>query len=792
VANERCMKVDLGDRSYNIHIGSGIIETTGDIISEFGKGFKIALVTDSNVNLIHGNRMVSIIEKSGFSVVVIEVPAGESSKSMAMLQYIYEQLILNNFTRKDLLIAFGGGVVGDLAGFAASTYMRGIKFIQIPTTLLAQIDSSVGGKVAVNLKVAKNIVGNFYQPLAVISDIDFLQTLKPEFVRDGLAEVVKYSVLRAGWLFDTINKLKKPEDIFNYIEEVVYQCCDIKRGIVERDETESGERMLLNLGHTFGHCVESYFNYERYTHGEGVAIGLYEITRFGENEGLSRKGLANEISEILLRLELPICVLDIAPNDLYKSLSADKKGFGDNISLIIPTDIGNCIIIDRKKKNVIKVINDNVLYPVNINITPSYLKGIVVVPPSKSVAHRAIICAALAEGRSVIENIDFSQDILATLDCVRNIGAEVVIQGNTLIINNNGPIINNGTMKFKCGESGSTLRFMIPIVAALGIKGHFTGEGKLALRPLTEYLRIFEEKGIKCKSEDGLPLEINGRLLGGEYQLKGDISSQFISGLLFALPLVQENSIIKLTTSLESLGYVLLTINALKLAGINVLHEKDQNTGFDIFKIQGKQKYANFNYKIEGDYSQAAFWLVAGAIGNDIWLDGLDEKSQQGDKEILTILKAVGANILRQGNLIKAEKRELKAFSIDVSQIPDLVPALAVLAAFCQGESCLYNGSRLRLKESDRLYTTRMSLNALGAIIKEDGDSLIIVGSDGLDGGHAEAYNDHRIAMALGIAASLCSSNVEIDGANCIKKSYPSFWKDFVSLGGIVNEWNIR
>lgn len=790
--NERCMKVDLGDRSYNIHIGSGIIETAGDIISKFGKGYKIALVTDSNVNLIHGKRMVSIIEKSGFSVVVIEVPAGESSKSLAMLQYIYEQLILNNFTRKDLLIAFGGGVIGDLAGFAASTYMRGIKFIQIPTTLLAQIDSSVGGKVAVNLKGAKNIVGSFYQPIAVISDIDFLQTLKPEFVRDGLAEVVKYGILRGGWLFDIINKLKKPNDIFDFIEEVVYQCCDIKRGIVERDETESGERMLLNLGHTLGHCVESYFNYERYTHGEGIAIGLYEIAKYGEAEGLSRMGLANEIADILQRLELPIRVSDIEPNNLYKSLSADKKGFGDSISLIIPKDIGNCIIIDRKKEDVMKAINSNAFCLVNIKITPSFLKGTVVVPPSKSVAHRVIICAALAEGRSIIENIDLSQDILATLDCVGKIGADIAIEGNTIIINNKGPIINKGKINFNCGESGSTLRFMIPIVAALGIKGNFTGEGKLTSRPITEYIKVFDQKGIKYKCENGLPLEINGNLKGGEYSLKGDVSSQYVSGLLFALPLVQEDSILKLTTPLESLGYVLLTINALKLAGIKVLHEKDKNTGFDVFKIQGKQKYNNFKYKIEGDYSQAAFWLVAGALGNDIWLDGLDVKSQQGDKEILTILEMVGAKILRQGNLIKAEKGKLKAFKADVSQIPDLVPVLAVLAAFCQGETCLFNGARLRIKESDRLYTIRMSLNSLGAILKEDGDNLIIIGRDALDGGRSEAYNDHRIAMALGIAASLCRSNVEIAGANCIKKSYPSFWNDYVSLGGILNEWNIR
>ncbi|MDR0286786.1 MAG: 3-dehydroquinate synthase, partial [Clostridiales bacterium] len=276
------LRVNLGNRSYDIIIGRDIRDEIGKYVLDITgtHSVKILLVTDSNVEKLHGKELLDILMETGFEVYLFTIPAGEKSKSPEMLQKIYDKLIEHKFTRSDMLCALGGGVTGDLVGYAAATYMRGIRFFQIPTSLLAQVDSSVGGKTGIDLPQAKNVVGCFYQPAAVYADSYYLTTLEPKFLRDGLSEVVKYAVLRSGMLLDNIRTYKRPEDFLANSDEMVYACCDIKREIVEHDECDTGERMLLNFGHTIGHSIESHFNYCKYTHGEGVAIGMVEIARF--------------------------------------------------------------------------------------------------------------------------------------------------------------------------------------------------------------------------------------------------------------------------------------------------------------------------------------------------------------------------------------------------------------------------------------------------------------------------------------------------------------------------------
>lgn len=329
------------------------------------------------------------------------------------------------------------------------------------------------------------------------------------------------------------------------------------------------------------------------------------------------------------------------------------------------------------------------------------------------------------------------------------------------------------------------MRFLIPLAAAAGRKVTFGGRGKLVERPLQPYYDIFDEQKIKYWNSDGkLPLTIDGRLKPGEFSIKGNISSQFISGLIFALPVLDGDSRIIITTELESRPYIDLTLNALKKFGINV-----ENNAYKEFLIRGNQRYKASDCRIEGDFSQAAFWIAAGVLGGNVVCEGLCMDSLQGDKNILNVIESMEGNISAEGNRVKASPSETRGTIVDASQIPDLVPVITVLAALSKGKTRIINAGRLRFKESDRLSAISCELNKIGADIKEQEDGLIIEGKDMLEGGETDSWNDHRIAMAMAVASTRCKNPVIIKNSDCIKKSYPDFWNDFRNLGGKADEW---
>ena len=403
-----------------------------------------------------------------------------------------------------------------------------------------------------------------------------------------------------------------------------------------------------------------------------------------------------------------------------------------------------------------------------VTITPTPLAGTITPPPSKSQAHRLLIAAALGGGVSRIANVARSQDIAATLSCLEALGAAVEQEGeDTLAVRGlGGARPRGGTLpRFDCGESGSTLRFLIPIALAAAEGGVFTGRGRLMERPQAPYFAIFREKGIAYALEDGV-LTVQGRLTPGTYTLPGDVSSQFITGLLYALPLLDGDSAIRLTTPLESRGYVDMTLDALEQFGVRAAYDGDR-----LFRVPGGQRYQSRAVAVEADWSNAAFWYAACFAGCPLELEGLNERSTQGDMRIVPyFLKLQG-----EGDL-----------DLDVSQCPDLVPPLAAMAALRAGRTTrIVNAARLRIKESDRLATVTQVLSQLGADIREGADSLTIRGRDTLAGGvTVSGCNDHRIAMMAAVAAIRCRGPVTITGAQCVQKSYPNFWDDYEKLGG--------
>ena len=413
----------------------------------------------------------------------------------------------------------------------------------------------------------------------------------------------------------------------------------------------------------------------------------------------------------------------------------------------------------------------------NVKITKGKLSGTIDAICSKSQAHRYLIAAALSDKVTTIKCKTLSADITATANCLNAMGADISYNDDTFTV---VPISTvPKTAEIDCGESGSTLRFILPIVCALGINTTIKMSGKLPQRPLTPMWEELIINGVSLsKNEDRIIT--NGKLKAGKYNIQGNISSQFITGLLLALPLVQGESKINIIGNLESVDYVKMTEEVLKNFGVDFSFVENS------YIIKSNSDYKSpENVIIEGDWSNIAFWLTAGILSDtEIICKGLDIKSPQGDKQICNIIKAFGGNIEIENNTVKTSNSVTNGVVIDCSDIPDLVPAIAPIAAISKGTTKFINAQRLRLKESDRLFTVCDTLSKLGADIKETDDGLIVVGKEKLNGGTINSHNDHRIAMMGAIMSAKCEGPVIITDAKAVNKSYPEFFEDFKKLGG--------
>lgn len=336
--------VDSKSKSYSIYIERNIIKSIGEYIKQKYDGRKVAVITDHNIQQLYGKAFLESLEDKGVKTTMIAVKPGEESKNFNVLLEIYKELSDFKLDRNDLIITFGGGVVGDLGGFAASTYLRGVPFIQVPSSLLAQVDSSIGGKVAVDLPQGKNLAGSFYNPDAVFIDPELLKTLDKRFLHDGLAEVIKYGCIKDKKIIERLQCYRDDAELLDDAEHIIYTCCNIKKRIVEIDEKDFGERMLLNFGHTIGHAVEKYFDFKKYTHGEAVGLGMVRITEKSEKLGLTEKGTSKLIAGLLKKYSLPIEMPLAEKEKLIDIMALDKKNNGGSISLVIIREIGDGFI----------------------------------------------------------------------------------------------------------------------------------------------------------------------------------------------------------------------------------------------------------------------------------------------------------------------------------------------------------------------------------------------------------------------------------------------------------------
>lgn len=746
------IQVKTQTNRYTITTGRGILRSLRTLLP-FAEGKKVMIVTDENVAPLYSDVVVSQYPDASVYV----VPAGEESKSFVNAEKIANALAEKGFTRQDYVFALGGGVVGDLAGFVSSIYMRGIPYVQIPTSLLAGIDSSVGGKTAVNIAYGKNLVGRVYPPSAVVFDLNTLDTLPEHFYLDGMGEAIKYALLD-GEIFGIMER--SPADPSEWID----RCILYKKAIVEQDENESGLRRLLNLGHSFGHAVERESGLT-VTHGIAVAQGLRMIVDlcagpFGCLSSTEEKRIVDLFEKY--GLARPAYRM----SDLVKHLAVDKKTEGEEINLITVHGIGDCRIEKKPLAEIARFGAER------IAVKPAPLAGTVEAIPSKSFAHRILLCAALCGGETVVSGLYPSEDVLATVRCIRALGVDVRYDGVSRAVLSGRPNVSSAT--FDCGESGSTLRFLLPIVAALGIDGTFCGKGRLSERPIESLMEALRSCGVKTERN---PLTVSGKLTSDVVKVDGSLSSQFVSGLLLALSIDEAPKKLIVTGKKVSESYIKITLSVLRAFGV------DWDKTSDGYEKKGGKIKRLPAVSVEGDWSNAAFFLVAGAIGKGpVTVKGVSDVTEQGDAVVVDCLRAFGAKTECDKNGATVFPSDLHGAEIDLTDCPDLAPALAVVAAFADGKSVFSGVDRLKIKESDRLQSIIEMLKNVGIRAEENGEKLTIFGGKPTAGKH-DGKGDHRMVMAETVLCSVTGG--EVAGIDAVNKSYPGFFADYTKLGGI-------
>lgn len=701
------------------------------------------------------------------------IPAGEAQKSLLRIEQLIEELIEKGADRHSFILGVGGGVICDIAGFVASVYMRGIPFGFAPTTLLAQVDASIGGKNGVNTASYKNMIGVFNQPQFILTDANFLSTLPEAIYIDGLAEVIKHACISDKAYFEYIEThtsaiLSREPSV---VDELVLKSVQIKAAVVEQDPHEKGLRKTLNFGHTFGHAIEKSFGL---SHGQAVSLGIVAANNIAVNLGLLSATEAARISNCLAAVGLPV---DISAYDfaaLSDLVAKDKKKKGASIDFILLNALGEAIIKSLPVTDLADLVTE-VAATQTIPAGGAY-SGTLLAPASKSYLQRAIAIAALSPETVTITGYTPSKDADAAMSIATALGAEVILNNETISVR--GIKTTNTPVVLHCGESGLSTRMFSAIAALYNREITLTGEGSLLKRPLTMVQDALTQLGKNVELHNGfLPLQMSGTLQAGELDIDGSESSQLLTGLLIALPLLQGDSTINVR-QLKSIPYIQMTLDILEAFGIHIEHEN-----YQVFHIKGGQLPRATHYQVEGDWSGAAFHLVGAAISGHLTMQGLNLNSSQADRAILDALKSCGAQVESHGNDLYIKKQDLKAFTFDATHCPDLFPPLAALAACCEGTSHIIGTSRLLNKESNRALTIQSELGKLGITVELSDNTMHITGGQ-VQGAHVNSHHDHRIAMMCAILSLVAHNTIHIHHPEAIEKSYPQFYEHFFKRKG--------
>lgn len=759
------MKISIDmQTTYDIQIGNNMAVRA---IENYCTDTDYFVCIDANVQDKHGEELSSVLAGA---VGVYRLVATEENKNNKTVEEILEALFDCGATKKTILVAIGGGITGDVVGFVASSYMRGIPFLQVPTTLLSQVDSSIGGKVAINQFGVKNLIGTFYSPSHVIIDVAFLTTLSDRLFRSGLVELLKHGFIYDKTLIDDVAPIRDIESLRHQpevLEALIRKSLAVKKAVVEQDFLDTGLRHILNYGHTFAHALEMSEGEHLY-HGECVAIGMLVMAELSNDASLQK-----ETQELFEKFG---CIKPLKEVNLEK-VFYDKKRQGSVIKEVFVETLGDAsveaveteILLEKFETAYQKLQERSIKTQAQLfTSSPVTLSGTVTIPPSKSDAHRLLLAASLADKRTRLEGVfELSDDVLVTLQVIETLGARtewnkekgiITVQPHAL------PLTPQSTVQM--GESGTTLRMFLPMLVEKLGDVRIIGKNKLPFRPLQTYFECLTDVQFTQEIEGQfLPLRCVGKINAGVFEIAGDVSSQFLSGLLFVLPLLDGESTIKVTTPLESKPYVEMTLDTLKRFGVQV----DVMDDFQTFTIPGDQKFrTQGTYIVEQDYSSRCFWEVAQLVGHkDIVIAQEKSATQQGDATLLDALKS--------------------GDPLDLTHIPDAAPIAAVY--FAKHGGTMLHTERLQFKESDRLAAICDMMTRMGiAFDNNESEHTLTIYPGTISGGHFETYLDHRITMSLLIASTIAEEPFTMDELESHKKSYQSFRKQFEERGGKLNE----
>ena len=720
---------------------------------------KFYFITDPNIHCLYWEAFDNISNKSFYIA---------HSKTLEEFEKIQSSMILEGCTRNSCVVGLGGGTVGDIAGFVASTFMRGVDLIMVPTSLLAMVDSSIGGKNGIDSCMGKNLIGSFHLPSYIFIDASFLQTMEKQQLVNGFAEIIKIGIISNRRLFEMVEQNSDRFMQLEGIEELIEMSAKEKLKITSEDHKDRGNRTFLNFGHTIGHAVETLTKID---HGHAVSIGIVFESMLSTLSSIERF----RIKRCLESFGLPVDS-NYSSDDLLKLMARDKKNLREEIRIVCPSKIGNIssvAISSFSKEEISSVLNirnsfssGNFLRKPPINIR---------IPSSKSILNRVLIICALSGTTVSLENVSFADDTLTMMHCLSKCGLEYEYDGKTL--NLKGSKLSLPASLY-VGDSGTVSRFLLALCAVVGGECAISGGNQIQSRPILPLIKCLRQQGCII-SNDCLPLTIKSKgLTGGTMSIDASVSSQFLSALLLVSTYKSIGFNVEVEGNLVSPAFVDMTISILNEFGMN----------FDVedFKFKPKSTFKHIEtYKVEPDASAMAFVASFAAItGNTV---RLETTSIQNDIEYIDILIEMGCKLKKcEGYFELTGPCKLKSLgNVDFGPMTDCFLVFAILACLADGKTVISGISNQRLKECNRILAMVYNLARLGFDVQETSDGLIVNGIGHNIGDRLclpslqiECFADHRVSMSFGILSCILTNPLTLD-TTCVAKTWPGFWEEF-------------
>lgn len=819
--------------SETIHVGYNLQDHIVHDILENLKTSTFVLISDTNIGKFDHvekleRKFLEQTEKMEDKPRLLKyfIAPGESSKNRATKAAIEDWMLSEGCTRDTVILAIGGGVIGDMIGYVAATFMRGVRFVQIPTTLLSMVDSSIGGKTAIDTPLGKNLIGAFWQPKRIYIDNAFLETLPEREFINGMAEVIKTAAI---WNEEEFSRLEQYNKIFfdtirkrddstgrvdlspirDIIQNIVLGSVRVKAEVVSLDEREGGLRNILNFGHTIGHAFEAILT-PYILHGECVSIGMVLEAELARYMGILSPVAVSRLSRCLAAYNLPITAEDkivrkrsrnisTPVDNLLRIMAVDKKNDGAKKKVVLLSQIG------KTYENKATVVADDLI---RVILSKDILVGgfksspteVTVMPPgSKSISNRALILCALGQGKCKVRNLLHSDDTHHMLNAVKLLEAAEITQeegGDVIVVDGNGGKMKAPTEELYLGNAGTASRFLTTvatIVASSDKKDHviLTGNARMQERPIGPLVEALAENGSDItylKSKGSLPLLVKSSqgLKGGRIELAATISSQYVSSVLMCAPYAKEPITLALVGGKPiSQFYIDMTIAMMKDFGIEVVKSETEEYTYHI--PCGVYKNPE-EYVVESDASSATYPLAFAAMtGTKCTVPNIGSSSLQGDAKFATdVLRPMGCHVVQTATSTTVQGPPVGTLKplphVDMEPMTDAFLTASVVAAVAKGsESTTISGiANQRVKECNRIDAMIHELAKFGVSCEEHPDGLSIKGVDisalkaPKHGVHT--YDDHRVAMSFSLLSILVDKPVLIKERRCVEKTWPGWW----------------